>query len=206
MPTLVRRGFNPVRIALLLFGLVMVIIYAFGYNRGLPPVEATAADRKMLMLASVMGVALFAVDGVRNRRRLDRLLKRLTIFGAINAAIGVIQFATGFDIAARIVIPGLHPNSDFTAFKERGAGAFIRVTGTSTHPIEFGVMMAILLPLALHYRDARPGGLPVPALADGRPARLLDAAVGVALGHPGAVRRRDRGVQRLGAAHQAAGR
>ena len=45
VPTLVRRGPNPVRIALLLFGLVMVIIYAFGYNRGLPPVEATAADR-----------------------------------------------------------------------------------------------------------------------------------------------------------------
>ena len=69
VPTLVRRGPNPVRIALLLFGLVMVIIYAFGYNRGLPPVEATAADRKMLMLASVMGVALVAADGVRNRRR-----------------------------------------------------------------------------------------------------------------------------------------
>ena len=105
------------------------------------------------MLASVMGVALVAADGVRNRRRLDRLLKRnLMIFGAINAAIGIIQFATGFDLAARIVIPGLHPNSDFTAFKvARGAGAFIRVTGTSTHPIEFGVMLAILLPLALHY-------------------------------------------------------
>lgn len=158
IPYQVRRGFNPMTVAILLFGVVLTLIYALGYGRGLPPVEASAADRKMLMFASVMGVALFAIDAVPDRRRFDRLLRRLTLFASINALVAVIQFTTKFDLAARVVIPGLRPNSQFTEFKERGAGSFTRVTGTSTHPIEFGVMMALVLPLAIHFAlHAKPG-------------------------------------------------
>ncbi len=151
VPSQVRRGFNPMTVAILLFGVALTVIYAMGYGRGLPPVEAMAADRKMLMFGSVMGVALFTIDGVANRRRLDTLLRRLTFFASINATIAIIQFTTRFDLAARIVIPGLRPNTSFTDFKERGAGSFARVFGTSTHPIEFGVMMALALPIAIHF-------------------------------------------------------
>jgi O-antigen ligase len=151
IPHQVRRGFNPMKVGLEAFAVLLVITYALGYGRGLPPVEASAADRKLLMFASVMGVAVFAIDAVPNRRRLDKLLRRLTIFAAANAVVAIIQFTTKYDLAARVVIPGLHPNSQFTDFKSRGAGDFARVTGTSTHPIEFGVMMALVLPIAIHY-------------------------------------------------------
>lgn len=151
VPRQVRRGFNPMSVALLLFGVVLAVIYAMGYGRGLPPVEAMAADRKVLMFASVMGVALFTIDGVVDRRRLDTLLRRFTVFAAINAALAIIQFTTKIDLAARVVIPGLQPNTPFTEFKERGAGSFVRVLGTSTHPIEFGVVMALALPIAIHF-------------------------------------------------------
>ena len=46
-------------------------------------------------------------------------------------------------------IPGLTANHAFGELNERSG--FRRVTGTAQHPIEFGVVITLILPVALHY-------------------------------------------------------
>lgn len=151
VPYLVTRGRNPMRLALMVFGAAFVVIYGLDNGRGLPSIEARAADRQLLIILSLVGAALITADGVARRDRLDTLLKRFTVVAAIVALIGVIQFVFGIDLAAQVRLPGLRINDPFNAFKERGDVGFRRVNGTAGHSIEFGVVMAVLLPVALHY-------------------------------------------------------
>jgi O-antigen ligase len=151
VPYLTTRGANPMRRILLLFGAVFLVAYALGHARGLQGVEVAAADRRLISTMSLLGVALFIADCVPSRARLDVLLKRLTSMAMIVAVIGFLQFSTDFDPAQAINLPGLHPVKQFQGFQQRGTDAFVRVTGTSSHPIEFGVVMAMLLPIATHY-------------------------------------------------------
>jgi O-antigen ligase len=94
------------------------------------------------------GITLLAADGIPSLPRLHTLLDRLVAAGAVLALLGVAQFLTGFDITSWLHIPGLISTTELTFIRERLT--FRRVAGTASHPIEFGVALAVLLPLALH--------------------------------------------------------
>lgn len=142
---------NLVRQVIWLHLAVFGLTWTLGYGRGLPADEARATDRALIATLALTGVALLAADGIRDRRRLDVLLQRLTVLGAVLAVVGIVQFVTGVDLARKIVIPGLSLNRELYGIGQRGGPQFNRVAGTATHPIEFGVVCALLLPLALHY-------------------------------------------------------
>ena len=72
----------------------------------------------------------------------------MTWLGAVVAAIGVAQFFTGIDVVSYIRIPGLSLNNELGGVFDRSV--LNRVSSTAVHPIEFGVAMACLFPLALH--------------------------------------------------------
>lgn len=145
-----RRG-NIARQVLWLYLVAFAVAYALGYARGLPGDEASATDRALIVTVAMAGVALLALDGIMDRKRLDVLLQRLTVAGAIMAAVGIFQFATGVDLASKIRVPGLVLNRDLYGISQRGGPGFRRIAGTAGHPIEFGVVAAMLVPLAIHY-------------------------------------------------------
>jgi O-antigen ligase len=62
--------------------------------------------------------------------------------------LGIIQYITGDNLALRIHIPGLVVNSELGSAVRSGMN---RVQATASHPIEFGVVLAALLPLAFHH-------------------------------------------------------
>jgi len=66
------------------------------------------------------------------------------------ALVGVLQFRAGVDLVELVVnrIPGLHGNADLVTIQDRAG--FRRPAGTATHPIEFGCVIAMALPLAAH--------------------------------------------------------
>lgn len=143
-------GTQPVRVALGLFLAVDLLCYALGAARGIPTVEASSADRRLLVTLAYLGVALVVADGMTSRRRLDIVLKAL-VFGAMfMAVIAHVQFLLHIEVTSAIRIPGLVAHGDFVGLSRRGF-SFNRVAGTAGHYIEFGVLMALVVPIALHY-------------------------------------------------------
>jgi hypothetical protein len=141
-------GLQPIRIAVGLFVTSILLAYMVGTLHPLPPDQLSAADRGLLSMMSWLGVALVAMDMLRSWESVRRLVRIVVVLVAIIAAMGLLQFATGFNLADLYHIPGLKINYDVAIVTERSD--FRRVAATASHPIEFGVVLAMALPLALH--------------------------------------------------------
>jgi len=141
---------TPVRRVILLFTAANLLAYTAASMRATSGLERSGADRGALTIAAAAGLTLFVVDSIRSRDRLRILLEFVVLGGSISAFIGVVQFTTGFDAAARIHLPGLQSQfSDLTFIASRSG--FRRVSGTALHAIEFSVLLVMVLPLALHF-------------------------------------------------------
>jgi O-antigen ligase len=112
--------------------------------------EASSTERQTILLLAAVGVTLLAAERIRDRERLDDLLRRVVLGATFMAFVGIIQYTTGRDLSEILVPPGLTPTSSAaSAIAERSS--LRRVAGTASHPIEFGVVLAMVLPLALHF-------------------------------------------------------
>ncbi len=141
-------GLQPVRTTLLAFCVVVALSEVAGAARAMDGVESRAADAALFGLAAACGVAWLAADGIDRLERLVVLLDRIVIAGAALAALGIMQFFTDFDITKYLWFPGTHVNGDLQLIQVRDG--FNRVAGTAVHPIEFGVVLATIFPVAVH--------------------------------------------------------
>lgn len=142
------RGRQPMRLVAAAFFVAMMASYLAGAMRVAEAVELRSADRAVLKMLAGLGILLLAADGLRNRADLDRLLRNVTIAGGVLAAFGLVQFLFGIEVTRYIRIPGLEDLVPTQLIQQRSM--FRRVPGTTSHPIEFGVTLAMLLPIALH--------------------------------------------------------
>jgi O-antigen ligase len=172
---------QPIRRAMLWFTIAVLTSYIAATVRPIDDLELNAADRGLVLIASWLGLVLLTSDGLIGRAHLDVVLRRLVLAGGIAAAIGIIQFVTGDAIIDVIQIPGLTPNTTLTSIYDRNG--FTRAAGTSSHPIEFGVVLAMLLPIALHFaltdrtRPAVTRWLPVGLIAVAVPITISRSAL-----------------------------
>jgi O-antigen ligase len=148
-PRLVIQAPQPLRWAAAAFLAALLASYAAGFLRGLPAIEANAADRSMIMYVVVIGVALACADGLPNRGRLDDLLRVLIGLGTVMALIGHLQFVLGINLVEYIRLPGLVDHQETVGYRERGEG-FFQVASTAAHYIEFSTVMALLVPIGIH--------------------------------------------------------
>ena len=172
---------HPVRTAFVIFAFAIGASYVAASTRPIEAVELRAADRGLLSLCAWAGVLLMADRGVTSRERLDSLLRRLVAVGGALASLGLIQYVTKRSLIDVIQLPGLTVNTDLVAVFSRNG--YARPSGTATHPIEFGVVLAMILPLALHYafHDCQRGLLrrwyPVAAIGLAIPISVSRSAV-----------------------------
>lgn len=145
-----RLSLQPVRILVAAYFLVMLITFATGYARGMYADEESNAARFVIGTLAVSGLALLAADGIRNRERLTLLLQRMVYGAAFMAFAGDLEFFTKYNLAAHMHFPGLVLNNAILGLRARGNG-FDRVAGTASHYIEFGVVLGMMLPLAIHF-------------------------------------------------------
>lgn len=138
---------RPIRIALAVFAASAGVSYAIAMSRPIVSNEVSPADVALLALLAWSGTLLLAHDGIPSQARLDVLVWRLAMAGGVLAVLGIAQFALGQLIVDQITVPGLTLTGPFE-FTERN-GRY-RPPGTATHPIEYGVLVAMLLPPALH--------------------------------------------------------
>jgi hypothetical protein len=143
------KGRSLVRTSLFLFGLSQLATYGYATFSWLPSDEMNATDRSVLTIMGAMVVGIFAVDSLRGLSRIDKLL-RVVVYGCtFVAVIGLIQFFIGVDPTHYMVLPGLREVGDVNTLLERSI--FRRPSGTAGHPIEYGVVCAIAVPLTAHY-------------------------------------------------------
>ena len=145
----VATGWQPVRYFGLLFLAAILLSYAYAYFRPIGADASSGADRNLVVMAAMVGITVLAADGIRDRGRLDLLIRMFVGMTVAIAMLGVLQFFTGVDIVSWVQLPGLRPVFDFNLIGERSD--FRRPAGTATHSIEYGVVLATALPLAMHY-------------------------------------------------------
>lgn len=162
-------GWTPIRTMFALFVLTVLMSYVAGHVAGwyqpadihqrtdrlwvmadvpeLTDKLTNGADRGLLALAGWAGIFLLTADGVRSWHALERLTQWIVRFATFVAGLAILQYFTGLNVAAALHIPGLQTVNDFSTFARSDLN---RVVATAMHPIELGVIMAALLPLALH--------------------------------------------------------
>lgn len=176
----VSRRVQPIRIAMLVFVLAVLVSYCVGMMRPIAGEEISGADRGLIFLMSLTGVVLLASEGP-SVDHVATLTRRLALAGGIVAGLGLVQFLTGDAIIDVIQIPGLSENNALTSIYDRNG--IVRAAGTATHPIEYGVVLAMLLPLTLHVamtdvdRGRLARWLPVGAIALAIPVSVSRSAI-----------------------------
>ncbi len=143
---------QPIRRAIFLMTLAVLASYIAATIRPIAGTELSGADRGLLLMASWLGVVLLTSDGFTGIRSLEGTLRLLVYAGGGVAVVGVLQFLTGQAIIDFIQIPGLTSHAALLSVNDRAG--YNRVSGTASHPIEYGVVLSMILPLALHFAFA----------------------------------------------------
>ncbi|MCR2785004.1 MULTISPECIES: O-antigen ligase family protein [unclassified Microbacterium] len=138
---------SPTKWAVAVFVACVGVSYALTMSQPVSADEVSPADVALLALASWVGTMLLTCDGVRSRRRLDALVWRFAVAGGLLALVGLAQFLSGRALVDLISVPGLTSVADAALFSRNG---LVRPSGTAIHPIEYGALLTVILPLALH--------------------------------------------------------
>jgi hypothetical protein len=109
--------------------------YAAGLWRGMTPGQEETAILALAGGLGFAGVVLATSEGIRGKERLNGLLCVMLVGAAIIAVIGLLWEIAAVDVMAYLEIPGL---------VRRGEGGAARITP------EIGVVMALMLPFAIH--------------------------------------------------------
>jgi O-antigen ligase len=148
------RGRQPIRIGVYLFVGTIILSYAAAFSREITAIEASGANRGMLEMFGLAGIALLTADGIKDRQALDALARRLVFWMTILGLIGLYQFVTKSSLDNFFnLLPGFRRGIEPSlAYR----GGFVRIEGTADSPIEFGVVLAACLPLAVHFAMQAP--------------------------------------------------
>ncbi|MFD6231224.1 O-antigen ligase family protein [Streptomyces sp. NPDC060232] len=135
------------RVALWLLAVSVLASYIANAGRGSVRKELLGADRGLIALLVWVSLVVLVSAGIQDRARLDVLMRRAVVMGAVVAAVGFYDFFTATNIADSISIPGL--TSGVPQITTLDRGAFTRPRSTTAQPLEFGGMLALLLPFAV---------------------------------------------------------
>lgn len=145
----VAKGRNAVRTTLFLYLCSVLATYGLATYGYVPLDELNLADHALVLALASVGMAVGICDGVRGQDRLDLVIKAVAAMGAVVAIVGILQYLFNVDLTQYMMkLPGFRSTSQDGFVFERSA--LRRVAGTTSHPIEFGVVCAMLLPLAVH--------------------------------------------------------
>jgi len=118
-------------------------IYALGVQ--------TIVLKGITFFLALILIVYFIASAIRTREELDFVVKVLVAGGAILSFFALIEFNTGFNVFDHLnrVFPLLRNEySGFHDIEVRGGKA--RVYGSSQHPIAYGAMLTMLVPLAVY--------------------------------------------------------
>lgn len=137
----------PIRVALGIFLGCVGLSYAIAMARPIDPAEVSPADLALLLVVAWSGVLLMAHDGPNDMDSVSTLARRFAFAGGLMACVGLAQVVTGRVLVDLIAIPGLRATGGIETTYRYG---LLRMSGTAASPIEFGALLTILFPVAIH--------------------------------------------------------
>jgi hypothetical protein len=135
------------RVAMCLLATAVLLSYIADATRMSSHEEVLGADRGLIGLVVWVSLVVLTSAAIQERSRLDVLMRRVIVMGTIVAAIGYYDFFFATNIADSIHIPGLQTSVAQVTAMDRGS--FTRPRSTTAQPLEFGGMLAILVPFAI---------------------------------------------------------
>jgi O-antigen ligase len=139
---------NPVALALLFYMLAIALSAAGASAMYHVSEEIRGLDRGLVTMLAVLGSGIVITD-VLTVAGVKRVVAVMCRCATGLSLIGILQFKTGTNVAEWLLhIPGLRPTFDQSFILTRSI--FRRPSGTAEHPIEFGVVLAMTLPLAAY--------------------------------------------------------
>lgn len=140
---------RPVRWVIVGFGASVLVSFATAHRVPLAADEASNADRFVLATAGLSALALVAAEGLPDRERVLDVLRTIVAATAVMSLVAVLQHRGVVDLVQVVRrTPGLSEYQPLTPVLARSGLA--RPAGTATHPIEFGVVSAVVLAFAAH--------------------------------------------------------
>jgi polysaccharide biosynthesis protein PslJ len=140
-------GTRGPRRAMCLLGAAVLFSYVADATRNSSHSEVLAADRGLIGFMVWVSLVVLVSAGIQTRARLDTMMRRMVVMGTVVAALGYYDFFSATNIADSISIPGLQ--SSVTGISAMARGSFTRPRSTTAQPLEFGGMLAILVPFAV---------------------------------------------------------
>ncbi|WP_405731336.1 O-antigen ligase family protein [Streptomyces sp. NBC_01537] len=140
-------GTRLVRVAMCVLAVAVLMAYIADASRESSHQEVLGADRGLIGFMVWVSLVVLTSAGIQERDRLDVLMRRVVVMGTIVAAIGYYDFFSATNIADSIHIPGLQTSVAQVTAMDRGS--FTRPRSTTAQPLEFGGMLAILVPFAI---------------------------------------------------------
>ncbi|MFD8719219.1 O-antigen ligase family protein [Streptomyces sp. NPDC059629] len=142
------EGTRLPRVVMCVLAAAVLLSYLADATRESSHEEVLGADRGLIGLGVWAALVVLTSAGIQERSRLDTLMRRLVVLGTVVALIGYYDFFAATNIADSIHIPGLQSSTAGISAMDRGS--FTRPRSTTAHPLEFGGMLAILVPFAVH--------------------------------------------------------
>lgn len=138
---------HPIRGVLAMFWLVTLASYVLTNRSLLDGAQLLSADRWLMQVAEMSGVALIAAECINSLDDLRRVLRTVSWASAFCGVVALGQWRGGFNLAPYLGrIPGFTDDGTASQMLRNGLS---RVSGTGIHPIELGVTAAMLVPLAI---------------------------------------------------------
>ncbi len=143
------RTRSPVRLTVGGLWICSLASYAAFQFRDRDVLEINGADRWIMVLLGISGVALVAAECLHTVEHIHRVLRPLSWAAGFSGAVGAAQFWFGRDFAPTLasLLPGFVVEG-LGDIQQRGGLA--RVAGTAIHPIEFGTTAAMVLPVVTY--------------------------------------------------------
>lgn len=139
---------HPWRWTVLAFVVVSLAAYAAAMSRVLVQDETDSANRQIFPFLAMIGITMLATDGLSSRRDVERVLKRMVVLATLEAGIGILEYVLKIDYRSIARIPGLAVNTEVL---NTTRSVFARITAAAAVPLELSVVVAMIVPLAIHF-------------------------------------------------------
>jgi len=136
------------------FGFIGVVFLSFILNMQelTETMKFVDALKRLLYIIAVALLFFFVTTTIKRKEQIDSVFRFSVSVAAAISLFCMLEFLTEFNVFRHLheVLPFLSP-SPYKIGSVMYRGGYIRATGPADHPIAMGVILAMFLPLALHY-------------------------------------------------------